>query len=111
MRVEARYRHNMSSGADVCSHDGRVSIDYGSPTLPPWSYLPPTHVTQFDKNKNKTSITGYLGISVHLLLIFGHKIFTKSRRIKPAKADFYTGKMWFYQEEEDFLARKAVSRV
>lgn len=54
-----------------------------------------------------TFITSYLGIPIYLILIFGHKIITKSKGIKPLEADFYTGKDIIDREEEEFLARKA----
>lgn len=52
-------------------------------------------------------ITGYLGIPIYLLLIFGYKIFKKSAGVKPLTADFYTGKAAIDREEEEFLANKA----
>lgn len=61
----------------------------------------------FGKEKYKTFITGYLGIPVYLILIFGHKLVTKSRGHKPHEVDFYTGKDVIDREEEEFLARKA----
>jgi amino acid transporter len=54
-----------------------------------------------------TFITSYLGIPLYLILIFGHKLVTKSKGIKPHEADFYTGKDIIDREEEEFLARKA----
>ena len=55
----------------------------------------------------KTFITGYLGIPVYLILIFGYKFWTKCKRVKPHEADFYTGKDIIDREEQEFLARKA----
>ncbi|CEI65499.1 Dicarboxylic amino acid permease [Fusarium venenatum] len=60
--------------------------------------------------KVKTFITGYLGIPVYLILIFGHKFITKSRGIKPHEVDFYTGKDVIDREEEEFLAAQAAKR-
>ncbi|KAH6890688.1 amino acid permease [Thelonectria olida] len=57
--------------------------------------------------KYKTFITGYLGIPVYLILIFGHKFFTKSRGYKPHEVDFFTGKDIIDREENEFLAWKA----
>jgi amino acid transporter len=54
-----------------------------------------------------TFVTGYLGIPLYLILIFGHKFVTKSRGIKSHEADFYTGKDIIDREEEEFLAAKA----
>ncbi|KAF5637488.1 dicarboxylic amino acid permease [Fusarium sp. NRRL 25303] len=64
----------------------------------------------FGGEKYKTFITGYLGIPVYLILIFGHKFITKSRGIKPHEADFYTGKDVIDREEEEFLAAQAAKR-
>ncbi|KAM0548110.1 hypothetical protein ACHAPJ_010030 [Fusarium lateritium] len=64
----------------------------------------------FSSEKYKTFITGYLGIPVYLILIFGHKIITKSRGVKPHEADFYTGKDVIDREEEEFLAEQAARR-
>jgi yeast amino acid transporter len=57
----------------------------------------------------KTFITGYLGIPLYLMLIFGYKFWTKCKGIKPHEADFYTGKDIIDREEEEFLAAKAAS--
>ena len=57
--------------------------------------------------KYETFITGYLGIPLYLILIFGHKAWTKSRGVKPHEADFYAGKDLIDREEEEFLAAKA----
>lgn len=58
----------------------------------------------FDKS---TFVTAYLGIPLYLIMIFGHKLWTKSKGIKPHEADFYTGKDIIDREEEAFLASKA----
>ncbi|KAJ9138168.1 Amino acid permease [Pleurostoma richardsiae] len=55
----------------------------------------------------RTFITGYLGIPLYIILIFGHKFVTRSRGVRPAEADFYTGKDIIDREEEEFLARQA----
>jgi yeast amino acid transporter len=52
-------------------------------------------------------ITGYLGIPVYLILIFGYKLVVKSPRVKPSEADFYTGKDIIDRQEEEFLAQQA----
>lgn len=64
----------------------------------------------FGKEKYKTFITGYLGIPVYLALIFGHKLFKKTRGIKSHEVDFYTGKDVIDREEEEFLAAQAARR-
>jgi yeast amino acid transporter len=59
----------------------------------------------------KTFITGYLGIPLYLILIFGHKLYTKSKQVRPHEADFYTGKDIIDREEEEFLAQKAAKKA
>ncbi|KAI1393830.1 putative amino acid permease [Hypoxylon trugodes] len=60
--------------------------------------------------KYPTFITGYLGIPIYLILIFGHKIWTKSKGVRPHECDFYTGKDIIDREEEEFLAAQAAKR-
>ncbi|KAL7758398.1 hypothetical protein ACKLNR_012925 [Fusarium oxysporum f. sp. zingiberi] len=64
----------------------------------------------FDNEKYKTFITGYIGIPLYLILIFGHKITTKSRGYKPHEVDLYSGKDFIDREEENFLALQAAKR-
>ena len=59
----------------------------------------------------KNFITGYLGIPIYLALIFGHKFWTKSKGVKPAEADLYSGKDVIDREEEEFLAAKAARKA
>ena len=54
-------------------------------------------------------VTSYLGIPVYLILIAGHKLWTKSKGVRPHECDFYTGKDIIDREEEAFLAAKAIS--
>lgn len=54
----------------------------------------------------QTFITGYIGIPLYFILLFGHKFVTKSKGVKPHEADFYTGKDIIDREEEEFLAAK-----
>lgn len=58
-----------------------------------------------------TFITSYLGIPVYLILIFGHKLWTRSKGVRPHECDFYTGKDIIDREEEAFLAAKAASEA
>jgi yeast amino acid transporter len=58
-----------------------------------------------------TFITGYLGIPIYLILIFGHKFSTKSKRVRPHECDFYTGKDIIDREEEAFLAEQAAKKL
>ncbi|KAL1875731.1 hypothetical protein VTK73DRAFT_9852 [Phialemonium thermophilum] len=55
-------------------------------------------------------ITGYLGIPVYLALIFGHKLVTRSRGVRPHEADFYSGKDIIDREEQEFLAAEKAKR-
>lgn len=55
----------------------------------------------------KNFITGYLGIPIYLMCIFGYKFFMKSKGVKPHEADFYSGKDEIDREEEAFLAHQA----
>ncbi|KAF2647946.1 histidine permease [Lophiostoma macrostomum CBS 122681] len=57
----------------------------------------------------KNFITGYLGIPLYLILIFGYKFWHKTQAVKPHEADFYTGKDEIDREEEAFLAHKAAT--
>ncbi|RDA93627.1 hypothetical protein CP533_6186 [Ophiocordyceps camponoti-saundersi (nom. inval.)] len=59
----------------------------------------------------KDFITGYIGIPVYLALLFGHMIVTKSRGIRPADVDFFTGKDHIDAEEKDFLEKQAEERA
>jgi len=55
----------------------------------------------------KNFITGYLGIPLYLIMIFGYKLIMKSKGIKPEDADLFSGKDEIDREEEEFLAMKA----
>ncbi|KAL1715738.1 amino acid permease/ SLC12A domain-containing protein [Schizophyllum commune] len=60
----------------------------------------------------KNFITGYLGIPVYLILIFGFKLWYHHRyrvtsSIRPQDADIFSGKAAIDQQEEEFLARQA----
>jgi yeast amino acid transporter len=55
----------------------------------------------------KNFITGYLGIPLYIIMIFGYKFWYKTEMVRPSEADFYTGKDAIDREEEEFLARKA----
>jgi len=56
-------------------------------------------------------ITGYIGIPIYLICIFGYKFFMKSKMVKPHEADFYTGKDEIDREEEAFLAHAAEKKA
>ncbi|KAF2867409.1 histidine permease [Massariosphaeria phaeospora] len=68
-----------------------------------------THDKEYGNFDVKNFITGYLGIPLYLIMIFGYKFWTKSKGIPPAEADFYTGKDEIDREEEAFLAHQAAN--
>ncbi|KAI9671511.1 MAG: hypothetical protein M1817_003563 [Caeruleum heppii] len=55
----------------------------------------------------KNFITGYLGIPLYLIMIFGYKYWTKTKGVTPMTADLFGGKQAIDDEEAEFLARKA----
>ena len=63
----------------------------------------------FTKEKYKSFITGYLGIPIYLILIFGHKLVNRTKGHKSHEVDFYTGKDFIDRAEQEFLARQAVA--
>ena len=52
-------------------------------------------------------ITGYLGIPLYLVMIFGYKIIMRPQRVRASTADLFTGKDKIDREEQAFLARRA----
>lgn len=52
----------------------------------------------------KTFITSYIGIPVYLVLIFGYKIFYRTRRVRSVEADLVTGRVNIAKEEEEYEA-------
>lgn len=56
-------------------------------------------------------ITGYIGIPLYLLFIFGYKFWTKSPGVNPHQADLWTGKDVIDREEEEFLAQQAAREM
>lgn len=54
-------------------------------------------------NRN-TFITGYIGIPIYLILIFGYKLFTRESGHTPETVDLFTGKEAFDAEEKEHLA-------
>ena len=55
----------------------------------------------------KNFITGYLGIPLYLIMIFGYRLVMKPKGIRPEEADLWSGKDIIDREEEEFLAEKA----
>lgn len=56
--------------------------------------------------KTADFVTGYLGIPLYLIMLFGYKFWHHTRQIRPNEADFYTGKDLIDREEEEFVAQK-----
>ncbi|KAF2430787.1 amino acid permease Dip5 [Tothia fuscella] len=54
----------------------------------------------------KNFITGYLGIPLYIIMIFGYKIITKTKGVRPEEADLWSGKAEIDREEAEFLAEK-----
>ncbi|KAI1324853.1 amino acid permease [Xylariaceae sp. FL0255] len=60
----------------------------------------------YSQAKYSEFITGYIGIPVYLGLLFGHKLITKSKRVKAHECDLFTGKDIIDREEEEYIARE-----
>ena len=69
-----------------------------------------THSSTYGNFDYKNFITGYIGIPTYLALLFGHKLWYKTKTVKSHEADFYTGKDIIDREEEEFLAAKAAMK-
>lgn len=59
----------------------------------------------------KTFITSYLGIPLYLILIFGYKFTTKSKRVLPHEADLWTDKDIIDREEAAYLAQQEAKKA
>jgi amino acid transporter len=68
-----------------------------------------TYSPKYGKFDTKNFITGYLGIPLYLIMIFGYKFYFKTKGVAPKEADFLTGKDEIDREEELFLANKAAT--
>ncbi|EJD02847.1 uncharacterized protein FOMMEDRAFT_134044 [Fomitiporia mediterranea MF3/22] len=55
----------------------------------------------------KNFVTGYIGIPLYIILIFGCKITHRGLRVQPEEADLFSGKDEIDKEEEAFLAAQA----
>ncbi|KFA61387.1 hypothetical protein S40285_03583 [Stachybotrys chlorohalonatus IBT 40285] len=56
-------------------------------------------------------ITGYLGIPVYIIFLFGHMFYTRSKGVKPHEADFYLGKDIVDRAEDAYNAAQAEKRL
>ena len=63
-----------------------------------------------EKFDHVSFITGYLGIPLYLIMIFGYKFVTKTKGRTPMTADLHTGKDVIDREENEFLAWKAANK-
>ncbi|KAF8540138.1 amino acid permease/ SLC12A domain-containing protein [Trichophaea hybrida] len=67
----------------------------------------PNYAT-YGKWDKKNFVTGYIGIPMYLMLIFGYKFWYRAHGIKPHEADLFYGKDVIDREEEEFLRQKAL---
>jgi amino acid transporter len=51
--------------------------------------------------------TGYLGIPLYLIMIFGYKFVMKTKGWKPYEADLWSGKDVIDADEQEWLAKEA----
>ncbi|KAJ9304038.1 hypothetical protein DTO217A2_6490 [Paecilomyces variotii] len=104
--------------ARKAQHVPESTLAYKAPFGAPgsWAALIFCIIIAFTKNYDvfkyghfdyKNFITGYLGIPLYLILIFGYKIIMKSKGVKPHEADLWTGKDAIDREEAEYEARKA----
>ncbi|KIW58017.1 hypothetical protein PV05_02569 [Exophiala xenobiotica] len=70
-----------------------------------------THSESYGDFDYKNFVTGYLGIPLYLIMIFGYKLWTKCKGVKPREADLWTGKDIIDREEEEFLAAKRAKEL
>ncbi|WEW56028.1 amino acid transporter [Emydomyces testavorans] len=68
------------------------------------------HNPKYGNFDYKNFVTAYLGIPVYLIMIFGYKIVTKCKVVRPEEADLWSGKEAIDREEQEFLARKAAKK-
>ncbi|EGX44000.1 hypothetical protein TWF173_001466 [Orbilia oligospora] len=61
--------------------------------------------------KFKTFITGYLGIPLYLIMIFGYKFVKKTEGVKPEEADLWSGKDAIDRDEEMWKIRDAEKKA
>lgn len=55
--------------------------------------------------------TGYLGIPLYLIMIFGYKWFKHTKGWKPHEADLFTGKDVIDRDEQAWLIKEAEDRA
>jgi amino acid transporter len=62
----------------------------------------------YGKWDKKNFVTGYIGIPLYLMLIFGYKFWYRVPGIKPHEVDLFYGKDAIDKEEEEFLKQEAL---
>lgn len=65
------------------------------------------HDPSYGKFDYKNFITGYLGIPLYLIMIFGYRFWYTTERVKPETADLFSGKAETDREEAEFFAVQA----
>lgn len=61
------------------------------------------HSSSYGNFDYKNFITGYLGIPIYIVMLFGFKLIRKTRGVRPHEADLYTGKKEVDDEEIECL--------
>ncbi|KAK3712271.1 amino acid transporter [Vermiconidia calcicola] len=59
----------------------------------------------------KNFITGYLGIPLYLMMIFGYKLVFKTKGLKPHEADLFGGKAVIDADEQEWLVKEAEEKA
>ncbi|KAI9790764.1 MAG: hypothetical protein M1833_001760 [Piccolia ochrophora] len=62
---------------------------------------------KYGKFDYKSFVTGYLGIPLYLIMIFGYKLWTREPGVKPETCDLFSGKQAIDDQEAEFLAQQA----
>ena len=70
-----------------------------------------TYSSSYGKFDYKNFVTGYIGIPLYLILIFGHKYRYKGTAIPASRVDLFTDKDKIDREEEEFLKAKALKTM
>lgn len=64
-----------------------------------------THSSSYGSFDYKNFITGYLGIPLYLIMIFGWKLVKKTKGVRPETADIWSGKDAIDRDEEEWRIR------
>lgn len=63
---------------------------------------------KYGKFDYKNFLTGYIGIPLYLVMIFGYKLYVKNVAPRPEEVDLFDGKDAIDREEAEFLEKKAL---